>query len=115
VPDAANDTAGHVDGQHSVSASVQARNAAASGYASSTSGDRKAAEHYFDMAFASLDEVWAQRDKAGTNATAVVQEVSETAAQVDPVAALRRAQQLQDASAEAIAMLAVARVVLAKP
>jgi hypothetical protein len=42
----------------------------------------------------------------------VVQEVSEAAAQVDPVAALQRSERLQDPSAEAISMLAVARVVV---
>ena len=46
-----------------------------------------------------------------TNAPDVVEEVSEAAAQVDPVAALQRSQRLSDPSAEAISMLAVARVV----
>jgi len=41
----------------------------------------------------------------------VVQEVSEAAAQIDSVNALTRAQKLRDSSAQAIAMLAVARVV----
>ena len=55
------------------------------------------------------------RDCLGTRLQpAVVEEVSEAAAQVDPVAALRRSQALQDPSAEAISMLAVARVVVGK-
>jgi hypothetical protein len=41
----------------------------------------------------------------------VVQEISEAAAQVDSLNALTRAQMLHDSSAQAIAMLAVARVV----
>jgi len=94
-----------------MSPAQRAREAAASGFASGTSGDRKLADHYFDIAFAAVDETWAERSDSGVNAPEVVQEVSEAAAQVDPVAALKRAQQLQDPSAEAISMLAVARVV----
>ncbi len=98
----------------SMSASMRAREAAASGFASGTSGDRKMADHYFDIAFASVDEVWSNR-AGSSNAPEVVQEVSEAAAQVDPVAALQRSQRLQDPSAEAISMLAVARVVMGQP
>lgn len=90
----------------------RAREAAASGFASGTSGDRKQADHYFDIAFASVDEVWSDRSTLKANAPEVVEEVSEAAAQVDPVAALKRSEQLQDPSAEAISMLAVARVVV---
>lgn len=93
----------------------RAREAAASGFASGTSGDRKTADHYFDIAFAAVDEVWADRADSGVNAPEVVQEVSDAAAQVDPVAALQRSQKLQDPSAEAISMLAVARVVESRP
>ena len=92
--------------------SMRAREAAASGFASGTSGDRKMADHYFDIAFSSLDEVWSSRASLSTSAPAVVQEVSEAAAQIDPTQALQRAQRLQDPSAEAIGMLAVARVVV---
>jgi hypothetical protein len=92
--------------------SMRAREAAASGFASGTSGDRKSADRYFDIAFASLDEVWSKRSALSTSAPSVVQEVSEAAAQVDPVQALQRAQGLQDPSAQAIGMLAVARVVI---
>jgi len=44
----------------------------------------------------------------------VVEEVGEAAANVDAVNALQRAQRLQDPAAQAIAMLAVARVVAAR-
>lgn len=91
--------------------SLRAREAAAHGFATGTAGDRKMADRYFDMAFSAVDEVWSDRDKVD-NAPAVVEEVSEAAAQVDPVAALKRAQGLQDPSAQAIGMLAVARVAL---
>jgi hypothetical protein len=92
--------------------SMRAREAAASGFASGTAGDRKTADHYFDIAFSSLDEVWSSRASLNASAPEVVQEVSEAAAQVDPTQALQRAQRLQDPSAEAIGMLAVARVVV---
>jgi hypothetical protein len=89
---------------------LRARQAAAYGFASGTSGDKKAASSYFDVAFAALNDVW--KDRApDTNVAAVVEEVSEAAANVDPVQALTRAQKLDDSSAQAISMLAVARVV----
>lgn len=91
--------------------SERARQAAAHGFASGTAGDRKSAERYFDMAFAATNEVWAQRTPE-KNAAAVVEEVSEAAAQIDPVSALTRAESLDDPSAQAIGMLAVARVVV---
>lgn len=93
--------------------SLRAREAAASGFAAGTSGDRQAAERYFDVAFEALDSVWSRRTPE-SNAPAVVEEVSEAAAHVDPVAALQRTQKLADRSAQAIGMLAVARVVLGK-
>ncbi len=99
------------DQLQAMSPSLRAREAAASGFASGTSGDRKMADHYFDIAYSSVDEVWSERATSKTSAPAVVEEVGEAAAQVDPVAALQRAQRLQDPSAEAISMLAVARVV----
>ena len=89
--------------------SLQAREAAASGFATGTSGDRKMAGRYFDIAFSALDKVWDDRSST-KDAPAVVQEVSEAAAQVDPVDALKRAQQLSDKTAQAIGMIAVARV-----
>ncbi len=93
--------------------SLRARQAAAHGFASGTAGDRKLADRYFDIAFSAVNAVWDDRDKV-KNAPAVVEEVSEAAAQVDPVAALIRAQHLQDPSAQAIGMLAVARVALGR-
>jgi hypothetical protein len=93
-------------------ASLRARQAAAFGFANGTSGDVKGAEGYFDVAFSAADEVWSNRGE--TNVAELVEEISEAAAQVDPVAALRRAQGLQDPSARAIGMIAVARVVLSK-
>jgi hypothetical protein len=95
----------------SMPASQRARNAAATGFITGTQGDRKQAENYFDVAFAALDEVWSSRRDGKVNAAEVVQEVSEAAAQVDAVEALQRAQKLQDPSAQAIGMLAVARVI----
>jgi hypothetical protein len=89
---------------------MRAREAAANGFAVGSSGDKQQARKYFDMAFSAADEVWDAR-KPETDAAAVVQEISEAAAQVDSVNALVRAQKLHDNSAQAIAMLAVARVV----
>ncbi len=103
------------DELQSMPPSLRAREAAASGFASGTSGDRKLSDHYFDIAFSSLDEVWSDRASLKTSAPAVVEEVSEAAAQVDPVEALQRSQRLQDPAAEAISMLAVARVVVGQP
>jgi hypothetical protein len=97
---------------NSMPPATRARQAAASGFASGTAGNRKMADHYFDIAFASVDEVWSDRSALAANAPDVVEEVSEAAAQVDPTAALQRSQRLQDPSAEAISMLAVARVVV---
>ena len=90
--------------------SQRAREAAANGFAAGTGGDKRQAGKYFDMAFSAADEVWEARTPE-TNAAAVVQEISEAAAQVDSLNALTRAQKLRDSSAQAIAMLAVARVV----
>lgn len=91
-------------------ASERAREAAAHGFAAGTSGDKQQAKKYFDMAFAAVDEVWEARTPE-QNTAAVVEEVSEAAAEVDSLNALTRAQALRDPSAQAIAMLAVARVV----
>ena len=91
-------------------ATQRAREAAAHGFAAGTGGDKRQASKYFDMAFSAADEVWDARTP-DQNAAAVVQEISEAAAQVDSLNALTRAQKLRDSSAQAIAMLAVARVV----
>ncbi|HVG91941.1 MAG TPA: hypothetical protein VNB54_10675 [Alphaproteobacteria bacterium] len=90
--------------------SQRAREAAANGFAAGTGGDKRQAGKYFDLAFSAADEVWDSRTPE-QNAAAVVQEISEAAAQVDSLNALSRAQKLRDSSAQAIAMLAVARVV----
>jgi hypothetical protein len=90
--------------------SLRAREAAAHGFAAGTSGDKKLADRYFDIAFSAVDNVWSSRTPEN-NAPAVVEEVSEAAAQVNPVTALQRSQKLQDPSAQAISMLAVARIV----
>lgn len=94
-------------------ASQRAREAAARGFSSGTSGDRNSADRYFDTAFSALDEVWGNRSTQ-TNAASVVEEVAEAAAQVDPVMALQKAQHLDDPGAQALGMLAVARVVASK-
>jgi hypothetical protein len=91
-------------------ATMRAREAAANGFATGTSGDKKMAGKYFDLAFSAADEVWESRTPE-MNAAAVLTEISEAAAQVDSINALTRAQKLRDSSAQAIAMLAVARVV----
>lgn len=91
-------------------AGQRAREAAADGFATGTGGNKQQASKYFDMAFSAADEVWDARTPE-QNAAAVVQEISEAAAQVDSLNALSRAQKLRDSSAQAIAMLAVARVV----
>jgi hypothetical protein len=90
--------------------SLRAREAAAHGFAAGTSGNKKLADRYFDIAFSAVDNVWSSRTPEN-NAPAVVEEVSEAAAQVNPVTALQRSQKLQDPSAQAISMLAVARIV----
>jgi hypothetical protein len=90
--------------------SKRAREAAASGFASGTAGDRKLAARYFDLAFSSLNTVWSDRENV-KDAPGVVEEVSEAAAQVDSLDALRRARELDDPAAQAIGMISVARVV----
>jgi hypothetical protein len=93
--------------------SMRAREAAAHGFAAGTSAKRELSDKYFDMAFSALNEVWDSR-ASQRRAADVVEEVSEAAAQVDSVAALKRAQGLDRPAAQAISMLAVARVVLTK-
>jgi ribosomal protein S20 len=88
----------------------RAREAAAHGFAVGTAGQKQQAAKYFDIAFSAVDEAWDKRTPE-TNTAALVQEVGEAAAQVDSIKALTRAQKLRDTSAQAIAMLAVARVV----
>ena len=94
----------------SMPVSQRAREAAASGFASGTAGDRKLASRYFDLAFSSLNSIWSEREKLN-DAPGIVQEVSEAAAQVDSLDALRRTRELDDPTAQAIGMISVARVV----
>ena len=105
-----NNGADQTDRLREMPASQRAREAAAHGFAAGTSGDKQQANKYFDMAFAAVDEVWEQR-RPEQDTAAIVEEVSEAAAEVDSVNALVRAQKLRDPSAQAIGMLAVARVV----
>ena len=99
------------DALRKMPASLRARQAAAYGFATGSDGNPKLAEHYFDIAYSALDEVWNNRTQSNFDAAAVLEEVNEAAAQVNPVAALQRAQKISDPSAQAISMLAVARVV----
>jgi len=103
-----NDRTDHIS---KMSPSLRAREAAAHGFATGTSGDPKGADRYFNIAFSALDDVWNNRTEQ-KDAPDVIQEVSEAAAQVNAVDALKRTQALGDPSAQAIGMLAVARVVL---
>ncbi len=93
--------------------SQRARQAAALGFAAGTAGDLAGSERYFDMAFSAADETWANRG-TGQNAAAIVSEVCDAAAQVNPVKALARAQKLGEPAGQAIGMVAVARVVASK-
>lgn len=88
----------------------RAREAAAYGFARGTANDKDSASTFFDMAFSAADDVWSQRS-SNKNAPDVIEEVAEAAAHVDAVDALRRTQRLQDPTAQAIGMIAVARVV----
>jgi hypothetical protein len=90
--------------------SQRARQAAANGFAAGTSGRKDQASKYFDMAFAAADEAWDARTPQ-VDAASLVQEVGEAAAQINSMNALVKAQGMRDPSAQAIAMLAVARVV----
>jgi hypothetical protein len=91
-------------------ATQRARQAAAHGFAAGTSGHKEQAAKYFDIAFAAADEAWDARTPK-VDVASLVQEVGEAAAQVNSINALVRAQAMRDSSAQAIAMLAVARVV----
>ncbi|HUS19399.1 MAG TPA: hypothetical protein VMZ25_07095 [Terriglobales bacterium] len=90
--------------------SLRAREAAAHGFARGIAKDKDSAASFFDMAFSAADEAWGQRAKL-PKAAGLIEEVCEAAAQVDALDALRRAQRLEDPTAQAIGMIAVARVV----
>jgi len=61
----------HTDALRAMPAAHRAREAAADGFAAGTSGDRKRAERYFDIAYSAVDEVWSARAKTN-DASAVV-------------------------------------------
>ncbi len=100
------------DALRQMTPSLRARQAAADGFATGSDGNTKMADRYFDIAYSALEEVWNKRGDSAIDAPAVVEEVNEAAAQVNPITALQRAQKLSDPSAQAISMLAVARVVM---
>lgn len=89
----------------------RAREAAGYGFAAGNAGDKQEAQRYFDIAFSSLNEVWSDR-LPGMNVASIIDEVSQAAANVDPVSALQHAEHLQEGSSQAISMLAVAETVL---
>lgn len=89
----------------------RAREGAAYGFAAGSAGDKQAAERYFDIAFSALNELWSDR-LPGQNVGGLVEEVSQAAANVDPTAALQHAESLDEPSAKAISMIAVAQAVL---
>ena len=78
---------------------------------SANAGDKQKAQRYFDIAFNALNDIWSDR-LPGTNVTGIIDEVSQAAANVDPVSALQHAQRLQANSTQAISMLAVADTVV---
>ncbi|HET9743513.1 MAG TPA: hypothetical protein VFQ00_12245 [Terriglobales bacterium] len=90
--------------------SLRAREAAAQGFSAGQEGDHSAANQDFDIAYSALNDVWNDRSPK-QDVSSIVEEVNEAAAHVDPISAMRRAQKLDDPAAQAIAMLAVARVV----
>jgi len=91
----------------------RAREGAAYGFAAGNKGDKDLAERYFEIAFSALNDIWSDR-LPGLNMSALVEEVSQAAASVDPVSALKHAQRLEQNSAQAVAMLAVAQTVLTR-
>jgi hypothetical protein len=94
----------------------RAKQAASLGFSKGTSSrDPGIAAPYFDIAFSAADSAWTARtEEPATNAaTSMMTEVCEAAAHVDAVSAFQRAQRLSDPTAQAICMIAVARVVSA--
>jgi hypothetical protein len=89
----------------------RAREAAAYGFAAGSNGDTRLAQRYFDVAFNALNDVWSDQ-LPGIDVPSIIGEVSQAAANVDPVAALQRAQRLQDNSSQALSMIAIAQTVL---
>jgi hypothetical protein len=91
----------------------RAREGAAYGFAAASAGHKQLAERYFDTAFSALNELWSDR-LPGINTTALVEEVSQAAASVDPTTALQHAERLDQPAEKAISMLAVAQTVLTR-
>ena len=89
----------------------RAREAAAYGFAAGSNGDTRLAQRYFDVAFSALNDVWSNQ-LPGIDVPSIISEVSQAAANIDPVAALQRAQRLQDNSSQALSMIAIAQTVL---
>jgi hypothetical protein len=107
-----------VKGDHSAElqdypAPRRAREAAAYGFAAGNGGDKELAQRYFEIAYGAINEVWTDR-LPGLNVAALIEEVSQAAASVDPVSALKQAESLEQTSARAIGMLAVAQTVLTR-
>src|SRR5512146_2042707 len=82
-------------------ASRRARDAAAYGFAAAHDGDSNLAERYFDVAFRALNDVWSFH-RTGEDVISIIEQVTEAAAHVDPVKALKQVQRLQDPPAQAI-------------
>jgi hypothetical protein len=92
---------------------LRAKEAAASGFAEGTTGNKNLATKYFDIAYSALDEAWDSNPQQ-KNLAPTIEEVCEAAAQVDYIQALKRAQNLSSTAEQSIGMLAVARTVLGK-
>lgn len=91
----------------------RAREGAAYGFAVGNAGNKELAERYFETAFSALNEIESDR-LPGMNVNALVEEVSQAAASVDPIAALQHSERLQNSAQRAISMLAVAQTVLTR-
>ena len=91
----------------------RAREGAAYGFAAGSAGNKQLAERYFETAFLALNEIEADR-LPGLDVNTLVEEVSQAAANVDPISALQNAERLQDSAQRAISMLAVAQTVLTR-
>lgn len=91
----------------------RAREAAAYGFAAASAGKKEQAQRYFEMAFSALNEIWADR-LPGEDVGGLIEEVAQAAVSADPAGALQAAERLDQPSAKAISMLAVAQAVLTR-
>ena len=91
----------------------RAREGAAYGFAAASAGNKELAQRYFEIAFSALNELWSDR-MPGQDVGSLVEEVAQAAVSVDPGAALQAAERLDQPSAKAISMLAVAQAVLTR-